>query len=274
MSISVLMSVYYKDKPAYLQQSLKSIWDDQILKPNEIILVEDGKLTAELYGVIDTWKDKLGIVLKRITLIENKGLAKALNIGIKHCTGEFIARMDSDDISAPTRFEEQVRFLISNNNIVALGSAIQEFNNISDNLYIRKYPSNTELAKEYIVKASPFAHPSVMFRKSIFDDGFRYSENFKTSQDINLWFRLIKQGYEIANLDNVLLYFRVSDNFFERRSKAKAINEFKIYWNGIISLHGFNWKLLYPVLRFFFRFAPKSIVKHIYSGKIRKQLNN
>lgn len=270
MSLSVLMSVYHKEKPEYLQQALESIWDNQTLKPDEIVLVEDGPLTYELYSVLSKWNNKL----KRIPLKKNVGLTKALNIGINHCNGEFIARMDSDDISLPTRFEKQVKFLNTNNNISIIGSAIQEFNNTSQLLNIRKYPNNTKQALKYIVKASPFAHPTVIFRKKVFEDGFLYSEKFNTSQDIDFWFRLLKKGYKVANISDVLLYFRVSDNFYERRSKAKAINEFKIYCNGIFSLYGFTWKLIYPVLRLIFRFAPKYLVKHIYSGKIRKQLNS
>ena len=89
----VLMSVYYKEKPKYLQQALESIWDKQTLKPDEIILVEDGKLTPELYQTIEKWEKKLNGKLKRIPLRENQGLAKALNTGIKHCSGEYIARI-------------------------------------------------------------------------------------------------------------------------------------------------------------------------------------
>jgi glycosyltransferase involved in cell wall biosynthesis len=273
MSLSVLMSVYYKENPEYLQQALESIWDAQTLKPDEIVLVEDGPLTTELYSILTNWKNKLDKILKRVPLEKNEGLTKALNMGIEHCSGEFIARMDSDDISCPNRFEEQTHFLNSNSNITLVGTAIQEFNDVSKNLNIRQYPSNTEDALKYIVKASPFAHPSVMFRRKIFEEGLRYSEKFNTSQDIDLWFQILKQGFDVANISDVLLYFRVSNNFYERRSKTKAINEFKIYWDGIFKLHGVTWKLIYPILRLFFRFAPKSLVKLIYGGKIRKQLN-
>jgi glycosyltransferase involved in cell wall biosynthesis len=106
MSLSVLMSVYYKENPEYLQQALESIWDAQTLKPDEIVLVEDGPLTTELYSILTNWKNKLDKILKRVPLEKNEGLTKALNMGIEHCSGEFIARMDSDDISCPNRFEE------------------------------------------------------------------------------------------------------------------------------------------------------------------------
>jgi glycosyltransferase involved in cell wall biosynthesis len=271
--LSVLMSVYYKEKPEYLQQALKSIWDDQTVKPDEIILVEDGKLTAELYEIIEQWDKKLDGRLKRIPLSENRGLAKALNTGIKYCSGEYIARMDSDDISASERFEKQTRFLKNNPDIDFIGSAIREFNDDSEESNIRYYPKTTEKAIGYIVKASPFAHPSVMFRRNIFDDGNLYPEKYNTSQDVALWFQLLKQRYNMTNLEDVLLYYRISNDFYSRRSRAKAINEFKIYWNGIINLYGFTWKLIYPILRLGFRFSPKFIVRKIYTGRMRKNLN-
>ena len=112
-----------------------------------------------------------------------------------------------------------------------------------------------------------------MFRKKIFDEGNKYPEKYNTSQDVALWFQLLKQGYNMANLEDILLYYRISDDFYNRRSKAKAINEFKIYWTGIINLYGFTWKLIYPILRLGFRFSPKFIVQKIYTGRMRKNLN-
>lgn len=273
MTLSVLMSVYYKEKPEYLHQALESIWDNQTLKPDEIILVEDGKLTVELYEIIEQWGEKLNGRLKRIPLPENQGLAKALNTGIKYCSGEYIARMDSDDISASERFEKQTRFLKNNPDIDILGSAIREFKDNFEESNIRYYPKTTEKAIGYIVKASPFAHPSVMFRRNIFDDGNIYPEKYSANEDIALWFHLLKKEYKVANLVDILLYYRISENFYERRSKIKAINEFKVYWNGIINLYGFTWKLIYPILRLGFRFSPKFIIRKIYTGRMRKNLN-
>ena len=273
MNLSVLMSVYYKEKPEYLQQALESIWDKQTLKPDEIILVEDGKLTPELYQTIEKWEKKLNGKLKRIPLRENQGLAKALNTGIKHCSGEYIARMDSDDICDPARFEKQIYFFKNNPDIDILGSAICEFNENSKELNTRYYPPNTSQAIKYIVKATPLAHPSVMFRRKVFEQDNRYPENYGSNEDIAFWFELLSKGYNMANLEDILLYYRISDDFYNRRSKAKAINEFKIYWTGIINLYGFTWKLIYPILRLGFRFSPKFIVQKIYTGRMRKNLN-
>lgn len=273
MCVSVLMSVYYKENPIFLNEAMESIWDKQSLRPIQIVLVEDGVLTKELYIVLDNWSSKLGDVLLRIPLSVNGGLTKALNIGIEKCTGEYIARMDSDDISTTLRFKKQVDFLKFNKEIDVVGGAIQEFNSLNDNLMVRKYPLTNDLLKKYIVKASPFAHPTVMMRKKIFDNGIRYPEQYITSQDIALWYFLMNLGHKMANLPEIICHFRIADDFLTRRSKAKAINEFKIYWYGINELYGFTWKLVFPFLRLGFRFSPNFIIKRMYSSDIRKKLN-
>ena len=108
MKSSVLMSVYKNDNPDFLKIALESIYDKQTRKPDEIVVVFDGKLTPELYSVLDDFqKNKESIVFYYPQEI-NQGLGEALRIGSEKCTGDYIFRMDSDDISAPERFEKQM----------------------------------------------------------------------------------------------------------------------------------------------------------------------
>ena len=109
MKFSVLISVYNKERPDFLEKSLKSIWDEQTLKPNEIVLVKDGVLTKELDEIIN--KFSIDSPLKIIPLSKNMGLGFALNEGLKYCSYEYVARMDSDDIAKPKRFEKQLMIL-------------------------------------------------------------------------------------------------------------------------------------------------------------------
>ena len=271
---SVLISIYHKEVPAYFNRAMQSIWDDQILKPDEIVLVEDGPLTEKLYQEIAGWQKKLGEILKIVKLKKNSGLAKALNEGIKHCSYNLIARMDTDDISAPDRFKKQIEYLQTHRDIHVLGGSIQEYSAENNKiLALRNYPQNTIDAKKYMAKASPLAHAAVIYRKEIFSQGFYYSEYLKTSQDIDLWYRIIKAGYNIASIRDVVYHVRVSQEFFKRRSRKKAYDEFWIYWNGTISLHGVNWRLIYPVLRLFTRLMPGSLIRLVYSKHFRKLLN-
>lgn len=273
MTISVLMSVYRSERDIHLERSLKSVWDDQTLKPQEIVLIEDGPLTEELYAVIERWKKDLGdklIVTKNET---NLGLTKSLNRGLDIAHGELIARMDSDDISEPKRFELQVNYLLEHPDIDIVGGSLKEFNDQNDCLRIRHYPLTHQDVLKYIPKACPLAHPTVMMRRRIFDEGLRYNEKYRMSQDIALWYDAIMAGYKIANVPDITINFRSEGAVFKRRSRAKAWNEFKIYMGGIYRLHGIFTPLYrYPFSRLAFRLMPPWVVKKVYQSKIRSKL--
>src|SRR5690625_2957113 len=124
---SVLLSVYEKENPNYLNQALESIWDYQSLKPDQIVLVLDGPLTEDLYNAVNFWKDKLNETLTCVVLEKNVGLAAALNEGLKYCKNELVARMDTDDVAVSERFELQLNFMLSNPNIAVSSGRIDEY---------------------------------------------------------------------------------------------------------------------------------------------------
>ena len=109
MKFSVILSLYFKEQPSYLIQSLDSIFS-QTLLPDEIVLVKDGPLTPELDNIVSEYEKRYNII-KVIPLEKNLGLGKALNEGLKHCSHDLVARMDTDDIAYPNRFEKQVKFM-------------------------------------------------------------------------------------------------------------------------------------------------------------------
>ena len=277
MTISVLMSVYKSEKGEFLDRSLQSVWDDQTRKPEQIVLIEDGAIPEELELIIDSFQSRVNAsgVAKMVVvkLPVNGGLTKALNAGIKHVTGDLIARMDSDDISAPQRFELQEKFFRENPKVDILGGSMQEFDNEHECLNVRHYPLTHEDACKYIVKACPLAHPAVMMRRRIFDEGLHYDERYRMSQDIKLWYDAILAGYRMANLQEIVLFFRQQGDVFRRRSRVKAWNEFKIYMNGIYRMHGlFTLAYRYPIARYVFRNLPPSLVKRIYESGMRKRV--
>ena len=294
MTISVLMSVYKSEKGPLLERALQSVWDDQTRKPDQIVLIEDGPLPAELEEVVQRLQAAFKVqeqqscvqsslqskaaepsakILTVVKLPVNGGLTKALNVGLKHVTSDLIARMDSDDIAAPNRFELQERFLEEHPEIDIVGGSMQEFDDEHECLNVRHYPQTHEEACKYIVKACPLAHPAVMMRKRMFDEGLKYDERYRMSQDIKLWYDAILAGYKIANLPDVCLYFRQQGDVFRRRSRVKAWNEFKIYMNGIYRMHGlFTLAYRYPIARYIFRNLPPSMVKRIYESGMRKRV--
>ena len=144
--ISVLMSVFRLENPNFLSRALRSVWFDQIVKPDEIVLVQDGPLTNDLLAVIDEWR---AILAERMIIIKNEvnlGLTKSLNKGLKAVSFPFIARMDSDDIAMPNRFQLQSEFLQTHPDIDVVGGAIQEFFEEKELGQIRYYPqTNLEI---------------------------------------------------------------------------------------------------------------------------------
>lgn len=277
MTVSVLLSVYKKEKPEYLKQALDSVWASQTLKPNQIVLVEDGPLPKELEEEIDNSKLRIenssSTVMTVVKLPVNGGLTKALNEGLKYVTGDLIARMDSDDISEAHRFERQVAYLESHPDVDIISGALQEFDSENESLNVRHYPQTHEECVKFIVKACPLAHPSVMMRRRIFDEGLKYDERYRMSQDIKLWYDAVLAGYRLGNIPEVTLFFRREGDVFRRRSRAKAWNEFKIYMNGIYRLKGlFTLSYRYPIARYIFRNLPPSLVKRIYGSSLRNNV--
>lgn len=274
MKISVLLSLFAKENPSYFELSMKSIWDDQTRKPDEIVLVEDGGLTAELDAIVNRWKARLANILKVVKLEKNSGLAIALNEGIKHCTGDYIARMDTDDLSLPDRFQIQEQFIQNHPDIVILGGAMIEFNEQTGELPKRLMPLELPDIKKAICKTSPFVHPSVMLKKNVLENGFMYNPQCRRCQDIELWFRIIAAGYNVANLPDVVIKYRKDPLLYNKRKKSAGI-EFQIFIKGIYMLYGiFTWRYLFPMVHYLFRKLPVSWNIAIYKNLILKYWKN
>ena len=275
MTISVLMSTYRKEVPAYLDRALQSIWTDQTRKPDEIVLVEDGQLTPELDEVISKWKDIIGNSLILVEKKKNEGLALALNDGIAVAKGELIARMDSDDISVPERFAIQEDYMQKHADVDILGGSLEEFNDEGTLHSIRNYPQTMEDVKRTMHRMSPLGHPSVMFRRRIFDEGLRYSNKYHICEDVTLWYDAACAGKVINNIPDVILRFRRNDSMMNRRSREKAWSEFLAYNDGIYRLFGlFTTRYVFSFLRMMFRLLPVDIIKSLYkTNKFRNMMS-
>ncbi|SUD98805.1 glycosyltransferase [Psychrobacter phenylpyruvicus] len=217
MDFSVLLSVYINEKPLYLDEALSSIWDNQISKPNEIIIVEDGELTEELYKILDLWSSKLPLLIKRVPLEENLGLGKALNIGLEYCTNEWVFRMDSDDICLPDRFSKQIEFITKNPDIDIFSGSIQEIDITTNNpIATRIVPESFQDILKYSYYRSPFNHVAVAYKKSVVQSVGGYQHHMYM-EDYNLWIRILAAGYKAANLQDILVVVRAGDDMIGRR---------------------------------------------------------
>lgn len=268
--ISVLLSLYHKESPTTLCQSLESVFT-QSLQPNEVILVKDGPLTPELDGVLDEFLAKYPM-LKIIPLPKNQGLGKALNEGLKHCSHELVARMDTDDIAKPNRFERQIQVFEEHPEIDVVGSWIDEFEGEPTNIIsTRRLPENHEEILRYAQKRNPMNHPVVMFKKSAVVNAGGY-QHFPFFEDYYLWVRMALNSAKFYNIQESLLYFRFSPDMFKRRGGfSYACTEAKFQWHihqlGFIGL----FKTVFNItIRFGARIIPNSFRSWIYKNILRK----
>ena len=160
------MSVYYKENPEWLRQSIESMLNQTIIT-NDFVIIKDGKLTNELDDVISEYYEKYPDIFHIIELESNVGLGSALAIGVEECKNELIARMDSDDISIKDRCERQLKKFGEQPELDIVGSSVAEFIDDTDNIQAyRILPETDEEIKEFARRRNPFGHPSVMLRKS------------------------------------------------------------------------------------------------------------
>ncbi|MEB3013395.1 glycosyltransferase family 2 protein [Capnocytophaga gingivalis] len=224
MNFSVLISLYYKEKPQFLMECLESL-KKQTVQATEIVMVFDGVVTHELEEMVIQYSSILPIEI--IRLPQNVGLGKALNEGLKHCSHNWVFRMDTDDICLPNRFERQVAFIEQHPKVVLFSGHIAEF---SDNKTIitgyRKVPIGNENIKQYALSRSPFNHMTVAFRKDIIEAVGGYQHHLFL-EDYNLWLRIIAQEYEVGNINEVLLLARAGSNMVARR---RGMNYIKGEW--------------------------------------------
>lgn len=272
-NFSVLLSVYYKEKPEFLEKSIESIYFNQTLKPNEIVLVEDGFLTKELYNSIEKLKNKIGTsIFKTVVLEKNMGLGNALRIGIEKCSNELIARMDTDDISYSNRFEKQVNFFKENPDTDVLGTFMSEFvGNTNNIICIKDAPNNETDMKKYMKLRDPVNHPSVMFKKSKVLEAGNYKEIF-LNEDSYLWGRMLSKGCVFKNIQEPLVYFRTTDDTYKRRGGLKYVKaEYKLQKEflklGIINKMEFIRNI---TLKNIVRLIPNQLRKFIYLKLLRK----
>lgn len=221
LQFSVLMSLYFKETPSNLEQCFASLYAQTLHIP-EVVCVFDGAVSYELENVVISWSEKLNIKIVKIE--NNVGLGNALNIGLKQCTYEIIARMDTDDICHPSRLERQLKFLIHDEKLVLLGSNIAEFeSNPSEISGYRIVPSSTHSIYSYCKYKSPFNHMTVVFRKSAILSVGGYLHH-PLMEDYNLWLRLIAQNYKVKNMEDILVFARVGHNMIGRRRGMKYIS--------------------------------------------------
>lgn len=244
---SVLMSVYFKEKPDYLRQALDSVLS-QTVRAAQIVLVEDGPLTPELDSVVEEYCATYPEI-EVVPLSENRGLGLALAEGILHCKYDIVARMDTDDIARNDRFELQIKEFDKNPQLAICGSHVTEFENDPSVIVTkRQVPLNDEECKKYQRYRDAFNHMTVMYKKSEVLKAGNY-QHCPLLEDTLLWVNMFKNGAMAMNVDDYLVNVRIGEGMYERRGGWAYFKKYKqarkrVYNTGYISW----WDYFYTIM--------------------------
>jgi len=267
-SFSVLLAYCEKDEPKKLGSAIRSVSVSQKLQPDKIILVRDGCVGFKLDETVKYWKRQLGEKVISLKLKENVGLACALNFGLQHCNTKYVARMDSDDISLPNRFESQINYLRDNPMISVVGCHAIEVDEVG-NKSIKNLPTRYEDIKKYAKTRNPLNHPSVLFNREhiIAVAGYPLLRN---GQDYALWCTLLQYGYKISNLETCSIELSAGEGLAKRRGWSYLKLEILMF-NHIRSIGFLSIKEMCVniAIRGLLRVPPASIRSFIY--KITRQ---
>lgn len=258
--VSVVMATY--NEPATIvEKAIRSILN-QTYKDFELLIIDDSTKIETV-----TMINALALEDKRIIVIrqnERIGFVPALNIGLNMARGKYVSRMDGDDIALPEKLALQINFLDSHPLVDILGSAIFIINKDGISTSERTYPLSHSSIKLFTIFRSPFAHPTVVMRRTILDKNFRYDETLKRSEDIDLWLRLLNAGYQFANMPDKLLQYRVIGDLATKRTIDHFI------YNRKVRAKNFSFRNLFfscgsLFISYIYTITPKWVVSKMYS---------
>lgn len=218
---SIVTSVYRNDEPLFVQMALDSILVNQTIKPNEVVLIRDGIVSAELELLLSEYENKYPDLMRVIRLDKNGGLGNALRIGVEQARYDVVARMDSDDICIPSRFERQIKYMDEHMDCDIVGGQITEFIGEPTNVIGKRVvsESNAEIYNK-MRRRCEFNHMTVMFRKQAVLDAGNYQDWF-WNEDYYLWVRMMLNNCTFANLPDVLVNVRSGESQYARRGGIK-----------------------------------------------------
>lgn len=265
---SVLMPVYFREKPHFFREALQSIFQSS-KGPREVIVVCDGPLTIDLNAVLEAFSDRPELTVLRKN--RNSGIVDALNWGLEAASTEFIVRCDSDDINAPNRFEVVVGKLAEGWDIV--GSSVREIDHAGAPLWSKRVPlSNSRIARRARLR-NPINHMSVAYRRSLILSLGGYPAIF-LREDYGLWARALRAKARICNIDEDLVLARAGLAMYRRRRGLKsALAELRLQrlliQEGVSSL---PQALLWGGLRFAALLLPGVLLGFVYERVLRGEV--
>ena len=270
MGFSVLMSVYQKEKPEYLREALQSVIH-QSMVPQEIVLMQDGRLTDGLYQVIDETKREYP-GFKTFEIAENGGLGRALAKGVGLCENELIARMDTDDIAVPDRFACQYGYMMEHPQVAVTGGFMEEFDEQDASCCrLKTMPEQMPEIRKYARYRNPLNHMTVMFRKENILKAGNY-RHFPYLEDYDLWSRMLARGAQFYNIQQVFVRARTSRELYARRGGGSYCRQYlklrkQQYEEGLL---GFGEYQIARILTVGMTVQPSRLRKEVYQKILRK----
>lgn len=218
---SVITSVYPNDTPDFVRMALDSMLVHQTLKPSEVVLVRDGVVPDKLEALIAEYETMYHDIVHVIRLEKNGGLGKAMKLGVEVAQNDIIARMDSDDICSPNRFELQLKYLELHPNVDIIGGQMTEFIDTPDNIIGKRIvPCDNEDIYDFMKNRCALNHVTVMFRKEAVLKVGNYQDWF-WNEDYYLWVRMMIAKCKFANVPDVLVNVRSGADQYARRGGRK-----------------------------------------------------
>ena len=220
-NFSVITSVYRNDKPEFVRVALDSMLVNQTVIPAEIVLVQDGPVSQELSVVIDEFEKIYSDRINVIKLEKNGGLGNALKLGVENAKYDICARMDSDDICVPDRFEKQLAYIEAHPECDIVGGQMTEFIGAPDNIVGRReVPYTNDEIYNYMKSRCAMNHVTVMFRKEAVLKVGNYQDWF-WNEDYYLWVRMMMAGCKFANIPDITVNVRSGEDQYARRGGKK-----------------------------------------------------
>jgi hypothetical protein len=212
---SLLLPVYRGDRPEFLRRAFRSSVDDQTLRPDEVVVVRDGPVSAELARTMAELAAASPVPVVAVELQRNMGLAYALERGLDACSHDVVARMDADDISLPERFARQLELISGGLDLV--GTGMYEFADEVGTIGGRRTPPvGADAISRYARFHDPFNHPTVVYRRAAVRRAGGYLP-LGLMEDYYLFARMIQSGARVENLPDPLVMYRVSAGAYARR---------------------------------------------------------
>jgi glycosyltransferase involved in cell wall biosynthesis len=264
VTISALLPVHAGVDPAHLQRALESLVH-QTRAPDELVLVEDGPLTDAHHAVISSVLEKAPFEVNHVRLATNGGAGVANGAGLGRAKGDWIAKIDSDDINVPERFEHQLEFALTRR-VDVCGAAMAEFDESEDSVTaVRRNPADHRAIARRMRVNSPVNHPTAFYRRAAAMNAGGYSD-LRFMQDYDLWARMLVNGATFANMQEPMVWFRADEGMYRRRT-SQAMNhcEWVLQHNlRRYGLFGTTRMWLNLILRLTFRRLPPVTIKSAY----------